>query len=97
MRELDFATDVSSEEVGGMWAMMMSFCYEQSLTIAGGHGVYVSVHINWGAVDRVKRKKFLGMHITEDIKMVPTHRHRGEEGATVPLQTEAAEEICHGP
>ena len=52
------------------------------------------IHIDGTVVEKVKSFKFLGVHITDQLKW-STHRQRGEEGATAPLQPQEAEEMCH--
>ena len=50
------------------------------------------IHIEGTAAEKVECFKFLSIHITDKLKW-STHRQCGEEGATVLLQPQEAEEI----
>ena len=51
------------------------------------------VHVEGTAVEKVESFKFLGVHITDKLELVHQHRQCSEEGTTVPLQPQEAEEI----
>jgi hypothetical protein len=55
---------------------------------------HATIHIDKNAVEKVERFKFLGVHITDNLKW-PTQC--GEGGATAPLQPQEADEIWLGP
>ena len=57
---------------------------------------HVPIHINGTAVDMVKSFKFLGVHITDNLKWSTQHMQFGEECTPVPLQPQEAEEIQLG-
>jgi hypothetical protein len=73
------------------------WCQENNLTLNVNKTkemiVQPPIHIDGTVVEKVESFKFLGVHITDKLKMVHPHRQRGEEGATVPLQTQEAEEM----
>ena len=95
----DVTTVVSNDETAyreevralGVWCQEKNF----SLNVNKTKEMIVDfrkqhLHFDGTVVEKVESFKFFGVHITE---MVHPHRQRGEEGATVHIQPQEAEEI----
>ncbi len=58
---------------------------------------HTPITIDKTPVERVNSFKFLGIHITEDLTMVRSHRCSAEEDTSTPLLPETAEEFWNEP